>query len=157
MATPPRFLEILRAFAAVDSEFIVVGGVAAMLHGVPTSTLGLGLVYRRTDDNIDRVVRALSRLETVGREPAGRNTVPRSSHLTGAGHHQLMTFHGPVDLRDSIGGLSYEDLLARSSEVYLGGLGLRVPDVPTLFDIEERAGEAQDEFLLEVLREALSD
>ena len=67
-----------------------------------------------------------------------------------------MTFNGPVDLRDSIGGLSYEDLLARSSEVCLRGLGLRVPDVPTLIHIEEGAGEAKDDFLLEVLREALA-
>jgi len=43
------FLAILRALEAAAAEFIVVGGLAAVLDGAPVSTFDLDVVHSRDD------------------------------------------------------------------------------------------------------------
>ena len=52
-----RFFDILNVLVRHEVEFIVVGGVAAILEGVPIATFDLDIVYRRTDDK--RLARGL--------------------------------------------------------------------------------------------------
>ena len=42
---PVRFLELLQSLVEGNVEFIVVGGVAAVLEGVPVSTFDLDIVF----------------------------------------------------------------------------------------------------------------
>ncbi len=37
-----------------DVDFIVIGGVAAILEGVPITTLDLDIVYDRAPENLER-------------------------------------------------------------------------------------------------------
>ena len=46
------FRALLFALADSGVEFIVVGGAAAIAHGVARLTLDLDIVYRRTPENI---------------------------------------------------------------------------------------------------------
>ena len=50
---------LLQIFAQHRVEFIIVGGVAATLHGSARSTQDLDIVYARTADNHRRLVAAL--------------------------------------------------------------------------------------------------
>jgi hypothetical protein len=63
--TKPKsdFLTILRTLVRHRVEFIIVGGVAAVLQGVPITTFDLDLVHRRESGNIDRLLKALETLE----------------------------------------------------------------------------------------------
>jgi hypothetical protein len=54
------FRRILALFAEGGVEFIVVGGVAANAHGAARATYDVDLVYRRTDQNIRRIVQVLA-------------------------------------------------------------------------------------------------
>src|SRR5688572_15625296 len=45
---PARFAEILRALAAAEVEFIVVGMTAGILQGAPVTTMDVDVVHRRT-------------------------------------------------------------------------------------------------------------
>jgi len=72
----PKFRETLEVLDRHRVECILVGGVAAVLQGVPISTLDTDIVYRRTADNIDRLVAALRELEAIYRDPAGRRIEP---------------------------------------------------------------------------------
>jgi hypothetical protein len=54
---------LLHALATAEVEFIVVGGAAATAHGAARLTLDLDVVYRRTPENLVRVVRCLDGLE----------------------------------------------------------------------------------------------
>ncbi len=40
-------------------EFVVIGGIAAIAHGSARVTYDLDIVYRRTPENLERVVAAL--------------------------------------------------------------------------------------------------
>ena len=59
----PNFLEILKVLKEYQVEFIVVGGVCAVLHGAPISTFDLDLVHSRAPNNIDRLMVALKTLD----------------------------------------------------------------------------------------------
>jgi predicted nucleotidyltransferase len=50
---------ILRALCENHIDFIVVGGVAAVLHGAPIQTYDLDAVFSRAPGNIDRLLKFL--------------------------------------------------------------------------------------------------
>jgi len=57
---PPDFVELLRAFAAADVRFMVVGAYALGLHGRPRATGDLDVWVDATPENATRVLRALA-------------------------------------------------------------------------------------------------
>src|SRR5688572_7423198 len=91
-----RFAEILRALAANDVEFVVVGMAAAILQGAPLTTLDVDVVHRRTPENVERLLRVLRELGAVYRHDA-RKLQPQASHLSSAGHQLLTTELGDLD------------------------------------------------------------
>ncbi|MCH9685104.1 MAG: hypothetical protein K0V04_26945 [Deltaproteobacteria bacterium] len=64
MGPSPVDLEgLLRALAEHEVSFIVVGGVAAVLHGAPTTTFDLDIVPEQSEANLDRT-RSANRVVT---------------------------------------------------------------------------------------------
>jgi hypothetical protein len=57
---PPDFVELLRAFAAADVRFMVVGAYALGLHGRPRATGDLDVWVDATPENAASVLRALA-------------------------------------------------------------------------------------------------
>ena len=51
---------IIQALVAHDVEFIVVGGMAAVLQGAPVHTIDLDIVYALSESNITRLELALT-------------------------------------------------------------------------------------------------
>ena len=84
---PARFLELLRALVDGEVNFVIVGGVAAVLEGAPVATFDLDIVYSLEEGNVDRLARALDELETSYVDPAGRKLLPDVRRLRGGGHH----------------------------------------------------------------------
>ena len=56
----PKFAQILEMLNQAGIEFILVGGAAAIAHGSPRATVDIDVVYRRTRENLDRVVATLA-------------------------------------------------------------------------------------------------
>lgn len=53
------FRSLVRALVEAGVELIIVGGAAATAHGASRLTLDLDVVYRRTPENLRRLVDAL--------------------------------------------------------------------------------------------------
>jgi hypothetical protein len=156
MAPAPRFLDALAVLARHEVELIVVGGVAAVLAGAPISTFDLDVLYRITGENLARLAEALRELEAIYRDPAGRRIEPDVARLRVGGHNLLTTRHGPLDVLGKIGaGAAYEDLFARSHEVEVGDVKIRVLDLAAVIETKEQAGRSKDRAVLDVLRETL--
>ena len=51
---------LLRLLAERNIEYIVVGGVAAKAHGSARFTADVDIVYRRTKENLERLVSAFA-------------------------------------------------------------------------------------------------
>jgi len=139
-------------------EFIVVGGVGAVLQGAPITTFDLDIVHSRSPDNLHRLERALDALNACYRDLAGRIIRPRAADLDTPGHHLLLTDFGPLDLLGAIGsGRTFGDLLSHTDELELAGMRVRVLDLETLIQVKEETGQLKDKAVLPILRQALSE
>jgi predicted nucleotidyltransferase len=150
---------ILRTLTRHRVEFIIVGGVAAVLQGAPLNTFDLDVVHRRESGNIDRLLKALQTLEARFRTPGAAKRRPERSHLSSVGHQLLMTRWGPLDLLGVIGaGRGYDELLHDAYEVRLGGsLALRVLGLPALIRDKQAVGRDKDKAALALLQRTLEE
>jgi len=152
-----RFRSTLETLAAHEVEFIVVGGIAAVLQGAPIATFDLDLVHLRTVENVQHLLRALLELEGRYRgDPRG--LTPTESLLMGPGHNLLTTTNGPLDLLGSIGGgFVYEDLAPDAVTLDLGRVRVGVLGLPRLIEIKEALGRPKDLAVLPALRATLEE
>jgi hypothetical protein len=108
---------MLRVLVEHEVEFIIVGGVCAVLQGAPVTTFDLDIVHRRSPENLTRLLEALQEMDAHYREHKTRKLRPDVSHLSSPGHHLLMTDFGPMDVLGTIDvDLSFEDLLPHTLE-----------------------------------------
>src|SRR5580698_8421665 len=84
-------------------EFVLVGGIAAVLHGAPVNTYDVDVVPARSEDNIEKLLRVLDSIDAIYRIQPSRRLKPGVSHLSSAGHHNLTTRLGPLDVLGTIG------------------------------------------------------
>jgi predicted nucleotidyltransferase len=158
MAKPSvDYLRILRALRRHGVDFIVVGGVCAVLHGAPLATFDLDVVHSRDPHNLARLMAALEELEARYRISGRRDKKPGPSHLASAGHQLLMTRFGPLDLLGTIGeGHDYSQLLDETVELEIGGgLKVRVLSLERLIKTKEETGQEKDRAALPLLRQVL--
>jgi hypothetical protein len=152
------FEKLLKILVDHDVEFIVVGGVAAVLQGVPIMTLDLDIVHRRDPGNIGRLLSALEHLGAYYRNRPEQRLSPKRSHLESEGHQLLLTDCGALDLLGSIGeGRSYEDLLTFTRNLELGDLCIRILSLNALIEVKEEVGLSKDRAVIEILRETLRE
>ncbi len=151
-----RFVDILGVLVRHRVEFVVVGGVAAILEGVPIATFDVDVVPCRTTDNNARLLAALVEVNAQYRDPIGRRILPDLEKLESFRLHLLNTDFGKLDLLTKIGdGLTYDELLTRSSEYELDGMKLRVLNLEVIIEAKEIADRPKDRAVLPILRRTL--
>lgn len=149
---------LVRLLVEAKIEFIVVGMSAAVLLGVPATTLDLDVVHRRTSDNIAKLLQLLAGIGAHYRcDLENRILSPTAAVLAGHGHQNLQTAHGPLDLLGQLDELGYEELLPRSIVVEDGSLSLNVLDLPALIEVKTRAGRPKDKLALPLLLATLDE
>jgi hypothetical protein len=146
----------LRALVAGKVEFIVVGGISAVLQGASLMTFDLDIVHRRTEANIERLLKVLAGMKACYR--LRRELSPEHSHLASEGHQLLATEFGPLDVLGRIGEGDYEDLIPHSVELDLAvDVRVRVLDIETYLREKERLKEPKDFAAAAVLRALLGE
>src|SRR5207249_8864043 len=111
-----RFDELIPLLAQAKVEFIIIGGVAARVHGSARLTEDLDIAYQRTHENIQRIVQALAPYDPYVRgAPRGlpfqwdERTIQNGLNFT------LTTTWGSIDMLGEVtGGGTYDDLLPHS-------------------------------------------
>jgi hypothetical protein len=133
-------------------EYVIVGGLAATIHGSSRLTQDIDVVYGRADANLERLAQALRpcRPYLRGAPPDlpfewSAATLRRGLNFT------LTTTLGDIDLLGEItGGGGYEALLAHATVVTLFGHQCHCLDLPWLIRTKRAAGRVKD---LEVIAE----
>ncbi len=153
------FILALRALCEGGVDFILVGGLAAVVNGAPVVTFDVDVVHSRDAANIARVLPVLEALDAIFRIQPHRRLRPTASHLASPGHLNLVTRLGALDLLGTIGrDLSYQDLLPHSVEMDVAeGLRIRVLDLETLIAIKEELTGEKDRAMLPILRRTLEE
>jgi len=156
---PHKLFATVRSLRANGVEFILVGGLAAVLHGAPVQTYDVDLVYSREPENLDRILEVLGSLDAIFRIQPERRLRPDRAHLAGTGHLNLLTRYGPLDLLATAGrNLGFAELLPHSIEMEIGeGVRVRVLDLQTIIAIKESLGSEKDLAVLPVLRQTLRE
>jgi len=137
-------------------KFVVIGGVAATVHGSARVTDDLDVCYDPAPDNTAKLVRLLNNWHArlhLPREPEARlpfvidqRTFRDAPALT------LITDHGRLDLLAHVTGIGeYAACLAASEETEVGSVRLRVLTLAALIKAKRAAGRTRDrEHLIEL-------
>jgi len=140
------FPGLLRALKQGGVEFIVVGGVAAAIHGSARTTKDLDVVYARTPQNIQRMVATLAPLKPSLRgAPEGLPFQWDGETVRAGLNFTLTTALGQLDILGEIaGGGGYASLLPHSLAVELYGTEYLFLDLETLIRVKRAAGRPRD-------------
>lgn len=156
--TEIRFDEALAVLARHEVEFLVVGGIAAVLHGSPLTTQDLDIVYSTSGENRRRLLEALEEMDASYADPAGRTIRPDLERLGSLRVHLLETRLGRVDLMRTIGrDLGFDDLIGRTLEMEVGAFSVPVLDLEAIIETKEHADRPKDRYQLPFLRQLLEE
>lgn len=148
--------EVLEGLLEAGVDFILVGGLAAVIQGAPVTTMDVDVVHSQSPENIARLLSFLKSVDAVHRRLDERLIEPKERDLSGKGHVLLTTRIGPLDILAVIeGGRSYEELLEHTVEIDFRGYSLRVLDLKTLIELKETSTDPKDKQRLPVLKETL--
>jgi hypothetical protein len=144
------FEGLLRHLLQARVDFILIGGVAAVVHGSARATFDLDIVYGRSDDNLQRVVASLEGLAPYLRgAPPGLpfsfdvETLKRGLNFT------LETSLGDIDLLGEVtGGGRYEHLLPFTETLRLFNFDCRAVTLAKLIELKRAAGRPKDNEIL---------
>jgi len=155
------FAKLLRALNKGHVECIVIGGLAATIHGSARLTQDVDVCYARTPENLDRLVAALKPLKPYLRgAPPGLPFEWSAATLSRGLNFTLTTSAGAIDILGEVtGGGDYDALLPHTVIARLFGYDVKCLDLEWLIMTKRAAGRPRDiEVIaeLEALREERS-
>jgi hypothetical protein len=144
----PRAL--LERLVAGRVEFVVIGGLGAVLHGGATFTRDLDITYRRDDENTDRLRATLVSLDARVRGVAESVPfAPGDRALNTGGILALQTDCGRLDLVPPANG--FDGVRERAWRADLGTVEVLVASLDDLIAMKKTAGRPKDLVAVEEL------
>lgn len=117
-------------------QYVVIGGVAATLHGCPEQTYDLDIMYAASPENRARLLQALAAIEAQWDRPLTDSVLQRQPVFA------LNTRHGDLDIFTSVPGLKNYEAAAEVADVFeLGGLPVKALDLSSLILAKETAAD----------------
>jgi hypothetical protein len=150
--------QVIPPLVRAKVDFILIGGMAAILHGSARVTFDVDVVYSRTHDNIEHLTTALAPHRPYLRNaPSGLPFAWDTRTIRNGLNFTLTTDLGDIDLLGEVaGGETYQTLLPHSFEVEAFGIRFKCI-VPTLIRIKEAAGRRKDQEAIAELRVLLEE
>ena len=147
---------ILEGLCHADIEFILVGGLAAVVQGAPITTMDVDIVPRQTPENLSRLLVFLQSIDAYHRRLDDKIIPPSLENLSGKGHALFRTRYGPLDVLAIIeGGKSYDDLIEHTIEIEFRNSSLYVLDLETMVELKRSSKDSKDKQRLAILEETL--
>ena len=161
MAEPRPFdpEAMLRILHEHEVAYVLVGGLAASLHGSPHVTTDVDITPSKDRPNLERLAEALeemnARIRAEG-EPSGLAFDRSAEMLARVSILNLTTRYGDLDLAfEPAGTCGYDDLLHRAIQVTIRGTRVVVAALADIIRSKEAAGREKDRLTLPTLRRLL--
>lgn len=118
-------------------EYVVIGGVAAILHGVPRVTLDLDILIEATDDNAIALLTAFLDAGLMTAELTTAEALLR---------HEITIFKDKVriDVQTATPGIEYGEVKKRRVEMTYQGQSFYILNIADLIASKKAAGRPQD-------------
>jgi hypothetical protein len=145
--------EILRALRAAEVRFVLIGGLAAQVHGSPSLTLDVDICFDTDRENIDRLAGVLEGLAAARRSMPPDVVAPVDARALRAGDVFLLrTRFGDLDLlAHPDPGLDYATLARHAISAEILGVVVQVASLDDLIAMKRAAGRPKDRIELEIL------
>lgn len=148
--------EILRVLDRHHVEFVLIGGMAAILHGSDVVTFDLDVVPKSTRDNLERLASALRDLNASLRVEGEAAGVPFDPHVELIERMQvlnLVTRAGDLDIVLKPAGTSgYHDVRRDATAILLSGTSVLVGSLADVIRSKEAANREKDRAVLPALK-----
>ena len=154
--TEANLSKLLEELLNAKIEFILVGGLAAVVQGAPITTVDVDIVHHQSPENISKLLTFLHSLNTIHRRPDEQVLEPTERDLSGKGHALFTTRLGPLDVLAMIeGDRNYEDLLEDITEIEFKGQIIQVLDLKKIVEIKRASPHPKDKQRLPIFEETL--
>lgn len=153
------FRELLVLLDQHQVEFILIGGVAAVAHGLARATYDVDVLYARTPENMRKLVAALSDHQPYLRGvPPGLPFRWDEQTIRAGLNFTLTTSVGDLDLLGEVtGGGSYEELYPFTEILPVFGIQIRVVSLERLIQLKRACGRPKDLLVLAELQGLLEE
>src|SRR5437588_323 len=150
--------EILLALTDAGVDFVVGGGVAAVLHGVERVTLDVDLALNMEPANVEKFLVAMHdlglqpRVPVPARDLMSPEAVRRMVAEKGALVFSFVDFNRPlrhvdIFLRQN---LSFEVLKASAQVIFVGGRAIQIIGIDKLLEIKRKILPLRDKDLIDI-------
>jgi hypothetical protein len=147
---------VLEGLIEAGVEFILVGGLAAVVQGAPVTMMDVGVVHNQSSENIAKLLAFLKSIDAFHRRPDDQMIRLKEGDISGMGHALFTTRLGPLDVLAVIEeGRAYKDILEHTVEIEFRSHTIRVLDLKTLVELKRTSKDLKDRQRLPVLEETL--
>jgi hypothetical protein len=137
---------LLRTLTERGVDFVVIGGIAAVLHGSARVTQDLDVCFATDRGNLDALANALLALDaSLAGAPDDVPFTPDAATLRRVMVLTLETIHGRLDvLAAPTGAPPYAELRARADRYDVGGFHVLVAAIEDLIAMKRAGGRPKD-------------
>lgn len=136
-------------------EYVLIGGLAAVLHGAPTATNDADILPNSDIANLERLSSALRDLDAMVRsteDPEGVRFDPHPALLGSVDMLNMTTRCGDLDLTFRPSGLDgYDSVLASAITIDLDQVSIRIAALDDIIRSKTAADRRKDRAVLPVL------
>lgn len=156
-----RAEEIFDCLERHGVHYVVIGGLAAILHGSPQVTFDADICPERDHENLERLARALTEMAARIRTsdaPAGLPFACDAAFLSRLDLLNLVTRFGDLDIAfEPSGTRGYSELAARALRLRIKERDVAVAALEDVIRSKEAAGRPKDHRTLPLLRQLQSE
>jgi hypothetical protein len=148
--------QLVRVLDRHDVRYVLIGGVAARLHGSPSLTEDLDVTPEPSSENLGRLAAALAELGgrlAVPDSPEGLE-IPLDERTFSSPVMTFTTRSGHIDVvLQPVGTGGYEHLAPRAVPFEVFGVRLQVADIGDIIASKEASDRPKDRAHLDILRD----
>lgn len=144
--TPGNFEQFLPRLSSCGVNYILIGGGAAIAHGLARATYDVDIIYDRSPENLASLVAAMRDLNPYYRgAPPGLPFTFDARTLQSGLNFTLTSDWGDIDLLGEVAGNgSYETLIGYVEHIELYSYQVAVVTLPKLIALKRAAGRPKD-------------